>query len=297
MSHKHTKSQITDFPTSLPASDVYAWAKASTKPTYTYSEIGAAASDHNHNDTYYQKSEVNQLVNDNTTYHIWIVSSNGDVLLSSDYTTLTCQINKADNYVDTNGTEYSYSWRRYVHGVLDGSWCQHGKSVTINASNFTESIIYVCEVMQFYNIQDASGNQLVDADGNVLIGYYPCMTADITLFRSFDEKLKNYATTAQLSSLATGTGASGTWGINISGTAANATVADSANAVVWSNVNDAPDFIDEAYFTRYYGTKSITLGDQTISGTFAATSTMLTDLNKRLATVEDLLSNNTYYIQ
>ena len=45
--HTHTKSQITDFPTSLPASDVYAWAKASVKPSYTYSEVGAAAS-HNH---------------------------------------------------------------------------------------------------------------------------------------------------------------------------------------------------------------------------------------------------------
>lgn len=31
---------------SAPASDVYAWAKASTKPTYTYSEVGAAASSH-----------------------------------------------------------------------------------------------------------------------------------------------------------------------------------------------------------------------------------------------------------
>lgn len=38
--HKHTKSDITDFPTSMPASDVYAWAKASTKPSYTKSEIG-----------------------------------------------------------------------------------------------------------------------------------------------------------------------------------------------------------------------------------------------------------------
>lgn len=38
-SHKHTKAQITDFPTSMPASDVYAWAKASTKPTYAWSEI------------------------------------------------------------------------------------------------------------------------------------------------------------------------------------------------------------------------------------------------------------------
>lgn len=39
-SHTHTKSQITDFPTSMPASDVYAWAKASTKPTYSKSEVG-----------------------------------------------------------------------------------------------------------------------------------------------------------------------------------------------------------------------------------------------------------------
>jgi hypothetical protein len=40
--HTHTKSQITDFPTSMPASDVSAWAKASTKPSYTASEVGAS---------------------------------------------------------------------------------------------------------------------------------------------------------------------------------------------------------------------------------------------------------------
>ena len=39
--HTHTRSQITDFPSSLPASDVYAWAKASSKPTYTAAEVGA----------------------------------------------------------------------------------------------------------------------------------------------------------------------------------------------------------------------------------------------------------------
>lgn len=38
-SHTHTKSQITDFPSSLPASDVYAWAKADTKPSYTGTEV------------------------------------------------------------------------------------------------------------------------------------------------------------------------------------------------------------------------------------------------------------------
>lgn len=39
-SHTHTKAQITDFPTSMPASDVYAWAKQSSKPSYSKSEVG-----------------------------------------------------------------------------------------------------------------------------------------------------------------------------------------------------------------------------------------------------------------
>ena len=33
--HGHTRAQIADFPASLPASDVYAWAKAPSKPSYT----------------------------------------------------------------------------------------------------------------------------------------------------------------------------------------------------------------------------------------------------------------------
>jgi hypothetical protein len=94
-SHTHTRAQITDFPTSMPASDVYAWAKAPTKPSYSKGEVGLgnvdntadsaksvkyatsagsagavawanvsgkpttfAPSAHNHNDLYYQKSEV-----------------------------------------------------------------------------------------------------------------------------------------------------------------------------------------------------------------------------------------------
>lgn len=50
--HKHTKSQITDFPASMPDSDVYSWAKQPTKPTYNAAEVGAAPSNHNHAGTY-----------------------------------------------------------------------------------------------------------------------------------------------------------------------------------------------------------------------------------------------------
>lgn len=38
--HQHGKADITDFPISMPASDVYPWAKAATKPSYTKAEIG-----------------------------------------------------------------------------------------------------------------------------------------------------------------------------------------------------------------------------------------------------------------
>ena len=42
--HTHLVADITDFPTTLPASDVHDWAKAETKPTYTHDEVGALSS-------------------------------------------------------------------------------------------------------------------------------------------------------------------------------------------------------------------------------------------------------------
>lgn len=49
------------YPTTLPASDVYAWAKASTKPSYTASEVGAATSGHTHTTSIATSSGTNQL--------------------------------------------------------------------------------------------------------------------------------------------------------------------------------------------------------------------------------------------
>ena len=46
--HPHTTSQITDFPTEMPASDVHPWAKAPTKPVYTPIEVGASSEFHEH---------------------------------------------------------------------------------------------------------------------------------------------------------------------------------------------------------------------------------------------------------
>ena len=52
LAHTHKVSEISDFPTSMPASDVPAWAKAASKPSYTASEVGASPSNHNHAGVY-----------------------------------------------------------------------------------------------------------------------------------------------------------------------------------------------------------------------------------------------------
>lgn len=60
-----TKSKITDFPSSLPASDVYAWAKASSKPSYSWGEITGKPSTYtpsSHNHTVIQGTSITSAV-------------------------------------------------------------------------------------------------------------------------------------------------------------------------------------------------------------------------------------------
>ena len=62
-----TKSDVVTIATlksalgSMPASDVYSWAKASSKPTYTASEVGAATSGHTHTTSIATSSDTNQI--------------------------------------------------------------------------------------------------------------------------------------------------------------------------------------------------------------------------------------------
>lgn len=72
-SHTHTKSQISDFPKSMPASDVAAWAKAATKPGYSWGEISGkpstfAPSSHTHDDRYYLAKECNDMFQPKGSY-------------------------------------------------------------------------------------------------------------------------------------------------------------------------------------------------------------------------------------
>ena len=64
-----------------PASDVYSWAKASSKPTYTYSEVGAAPASHgthlSGNAGFTSNSTAGVNCNDATSNGHWYWSSNG----------------------------------------------------------------------------------------------------------------------------------------------------------------------------------------------------------------------------
>lgn len=75
--HTHTKSQITDFPTSLPASDVYSWAKSATKPSYSAKEVGALDS------TTKISTSIDATTN---TLTASLKTSSGDVITSSSST-------------------------------------------------------------------------------------------------------------------------------------------------------------------------------------------------------------------
>lgn len=111
-SHTHTKSQITDFPSSMPASDVYAWAKASTKPSYSWSEISGKPSIPSAETA----ATIMQKINSQTeiTFSKHVVCSAGAGLQSTSDIRFKSNINSlSENTLDQvlNAPEFTYIWK------------------------------------------------------------------------------------------------------------------------------------------------------------------------------------------
>ena len=103
--HSHTKSEITDFPTSLPASDVSAWAKATTKPEYTADEVGAISQDNLQNaiNEALAQAKASGEFDGTSATHSW----NGTVLsITSASGTSSADLKGADGYTPAKGTDY-----------------------------------------------------------------------------------------------------------------------------------------------------------------------------------------------
>lgn len=190
-----TKGKITDFPTSLPASDVYAWAKASSKPSYSWSEIGSkpstfTPSSHNHSYlTLYGSRPAN--INFST-------STNGAGAMFHFVATSSTKTGKPPE--DSN--------------VLQMNWDNNGGWDT-----------------QFAISNGSSPHSYIRSQNNGTWGNWT------TLLDS--SNYNNYSPSK------TGSGASGTWGINITGSSGsctgNAATASNASKVNGHTVNsDVP---------------------------------------------------------
>lgn len=206
-SHTHTKANITDFPTSMPASDVYAWAKAATKPSYTHTEVGAAAASHgNHVPTTQIANDAVYLRNDNTWQTI-TAAKIGAAAASHSH-----------NYLSNNGSSdyiaqyFNTSPANDFDNITNSLSLSQGANGPFGAFAYLQNFIY--------STADQRAQLAISYNAN------PGRMAFRTLFggvwRGWYEVLHsgNYNSYAPTK---TGTGASGTWGISITGNAATLT--------------------------------------------------------------------------
>ena len=190
VSHTHTKSQITDFPTSLPASDVYSWAKASTKPSYSQSEISnddytVKDASYVHTDSNFtatEKTKLSEIAEKAQVNVIESVQVNGTALSIASKTvnvavpTAVSTLTNDSNYqtatqvtTSINNATASLASTSYVDGKVSSVYKPAGSSTFANLPTPSSSILgYV------YNVTDSftSTSSFVEGSGNT----YPAGT-------------------------------------------------------------------------------------------------------------------------
>lgn len=215
-----TKGKITDFPSSLPASDVYAWAKASSKPSYSWSEIGSKPS------TFTPSSHTHN-------YLAIYGSRPADI----NFKTSTNGAGAMFHFVATSSTKTGKPPED--SNVLQMNWDNNGGWDT-----------------QFAISNGSSPHSYIRSQNNGTWGNWT------TLLDS--SNYNNYSPSK------TGTGASGTWGINITGASGsctgNAATASNASKVNGHTVNS--DVPSGAKFTDTNTTYPISY--RTIDNNFAS---------------------------
>lgn len=109
------------YPTSLPASDVYSWAKASSKPSYTYSEVGAAASSHTHSNYVPTSRTINgySLSSNRTLTY----SDVGAAASSHTHSTATQSSNGFFSATDKSKID-AMAWTLYGDYSTTHNWCE-----------------------------------------------------------------------------------------------------------------------------------------------------------------------------
>lgn len=157
--HTHTKSQITDFPTSMPASDVYSWAKQPNKPVYTASEVGAAAASHTHT-----KSQITDFPSSMPASDVysWAKAATKPKYTASEISGVAREDANNDFIVGEN----QFNFIPDV-GVLNGS----GSAGTILNINFSGKTKAVTNPISYYRfLKGDRSNDLASIYANKFIG-------------------------------------------------------------------------------------------------------------------------------
>ena len=132
----NSDAYILNKPTSMPASDVQEWAKASSKPSYSWSEINNkpatfAPSAHNHDDRYYTESEINSIVsNSELSSSEAVASIDGRLKSIEDWrenpvaeSILTSEL-KVEDSINVGGVKITID--EFGNILIDGTICATG---------------------------------------------------------------------------------------------------------------------------------------------------------------------------
>lgn len=123
-------------PTTLPASDVYAWAKQPNKPTYTAAEVGASATGHTHD---YVPERVISDWNDSTVINnvtgliSWKNYGNGHVIFDASAST-------APNGTSKNNSNPDVAWSN-TYPTLMGWNGSSSYGVKVDRARYAESLV------------------------------------------------------------------------------------------------------------------------------------------------------------
>ena len=142
-----TLAFTSEIPTSLPASDVYPWAKASTKPSYTPSEVGAAATSHKHAATDVTEDSTHRFMTDEERTKLKNLNNSG------------FEIKEIDNFNDAS-TSGIYAVRGNALGgpkYNDPSFAYRGCLKVFSQSSGSPSIPSLFTLMEF-TVKDNNGN-------------------------------------------------------------------------------------------------------------------------------------------
>ncbi len=133
---------------------------------------------------------IEDIEQNSSIFQANIDSSIGTVLGTTKPTTLLCELYKNNELIDTLGNDYRYSWSRTVDGVQD-AWHQSGKKINVSATDFINSAVYKCEVMDIKNLLNGE-KRLTNESSIPLVAYAPIISSNIALYRDVEETVKEY---------------------------------------------------------------------------------------------------------